>query len=59
MGEKSNLEEVKSSYCKWLLSRLNQLTLEIGSLIERLVGKGTEQDIEYGEDVAHNVLNPA
>ena len=49
-------EEVKLVHCKCLESRLDQLTLEMTSLTERLAGKGTRQAIEYEEESVHNVL---
>ena len=48
-------EEVELVHHKCLESRLDQLTLAMTSLIERLTGEGTRQVMEYEEELVHNV----
>ena len=46
-------------HCKHLESRLDQLTLAMTSLTERLMGKGTRQAMGYKEESVYNVLTAA
>ena len=52
-------EDVELAHCKYLESRLDQLTLAMTSLNERLTGEGTRQAMEYEEESAHNVVTAA
>ena len=52
-------KEVELVHCKHLESRLDQLTLAMTSLTERLTGEGTRQAMEYEEELVHNVLTAA
>ena len=47
-------KEVEWAYRKKLEFGLDQLTLLITSLTERLVGKTTGHDIEYEDELMHN-----
>ena len=59
MGAEGTPQEVELAHHKCLESRLDQLTLVITSLTERLMGKGTGQAMEYEEELVHNVPTAA
>ena len=52
-------KEVELTYCKCLESRLDQLTLPMTSLTERLTREGTRQAMEYKEELVYNVPTAA
>ena len=49
LGVEGMPKQAEQAYCKCFESRLDQVTSAMASLIERPVGKGIEQEIEYEE----------
>ena len=56
LGLEDTPKEVEKMHCKHLESRLDQLTLAMTSLMERLKSNGIGWDIEYKEELVHHML---
>ena len=58
MGAEDIPKEVRWLHYKCLEYKLDQLTMALASLMARLVGNGIGQDMEYIEELVHNVPIP-